>query len=288
MRGECSLVILDSQRQLIQELASLKVFAPGQPLDGKLCVLDAADIEYPIAINLFDMRLDRLSKVSPLEREKITNSALEMYEFIIGSLLQAEMTSRQATLFRFVTRALLAIPTATILTFHDILKNGTAKHQTYIDRMDPTSRDFFATDFNNNAAFKQTREQVSARLFAVFGNKTFQRMFSSPRSKIDLFDEINTPGKVILINAEKGLLKDEGTELFGRFFLALINQAAAQRSTIPGRSDSLVSSTSMNVTTTSKTTRRSRSFSQRRASRKLGSFSPTSFSRRSIRRCVQP
>jgi len=168
-----------------------------------------------------------------LEREKITNSALEMYEFIIGSLLQAEMTSRQATLFRFVTRALLAIPEATILTFHDILKNGPARYQTYIDRLDPTTRDFFATDFNNNAAFKQTREQVNARLLAVLGNVTFRRMFSSPRSKIDLFAEINTPGKVILINAEKGLLKDEGTELFGRFFLALINQAAAQRSTIP-------------------------------------------------------
>jgi hypothetical protein len=29
------------------------------------------------------------------------------------------------------------------------------------------------------------------------------------------------------------LLKEEGTELFGRFFLALINQAAAQRSNLP-------------------------------------------------------
>ena len=38
---------------------------------------------------------------------------------------------------------------------------------------------------------------------------------------------------MILINAEKGLLKDEGTELFGRFFLGLINQAAAQRTSIP-------------------------------------------------------
>jgi hypothetical protein len=232
-RGECSLVILDSQRQLIEELRSLKLFAPGQALDGKLCILDAADIEYPIAINLFDMRLDRLAALSPLDRERITNSALEMYDFIIGSLLQAEMTSRQSTLFRFVTRALLAIPNATIHTFHDILKNGPAKYQAYIDRLDPTAREFFATDFNSNAQFKQTREQVNARLLAVLGNQTFLRMFSSPHSKIDFFDEINTPGKVILINAEKGLLKEEGTELFGRFFLALINQAAAQRTTIP-------------------------------------------------------
>ncbi len=233
VRGECSLVILDSQRQLIEELWSLKLFAPGQPLDGKLCILDAADIEYPIAVNLFDMHLDRLATLSPLDRERLTNSALEMYDFIIGSLLQAEMTSRQSTLFQFVTRALFAIPDATIHTFHDILKNGTAKYQRYIDTLDETAREFFATDFNSNTQFKQTREQVNARLLAVLGNQTFLRMFSSPRSKVDFFTEINTPGKVILINAEKGLLKEEGTELFGRFFLGLINQAAAQRTSLP-------------------------------------------------------
>lgn len=232
-RGKCSIVILDSQRQLIEEIWGLKLFAPGEPLDGKLCILDAADIEFPIALNLFDMRLDRLATLSALDRERITNSALEMYDFIIGSLLDAEMTSRQSTLFHFVTRALFAIPDATIHTFHDILKNGPAKYQRYIDTLDPIERDFFANDFYTNAQFKQTREQVNARLLAVLGDKTFLRMFSSPRSKIDLFTEINTPGKVILINAEKGLLKEDGTKIFGRFFLALINQAAAQRSTIP-------------------------------------------------------
>jgi hypothetical protein len=232
IRGECSIVVLDSQHQLIEKLWSLKLFAPGQPLDGKLCLLDAADVEYPIAVNLFDMKLDQLSSLSMLDRERLTNSALEMYDFIIGSLLQSEMTSRQSTLFRFVTRALFAIPNATIHTFHDILQNGPKKYQAFIDTLDDTTRQFLASDFNN-ATFKQTKEQVTARLWAVLGNRTFQRMFSNPRSKVDFFSEINTPGKVILINAEKGLLKEEGTELFGRFFLALINQAAAQRSSMP-------------------------------------------------------
>lgn len=230
-RGECSLVVIDSQHQLIDQLWGLNLFAAGQPLDGKLCLLDAADVEYPIAVNLFDMKLEHAASLSPLEKEKLTNSALEMYDFIIGSLLQAEMTSRQSTLFRFVTRALFAIPDATIHTFQDILANGLKNYQASIDRLDETTRQFFASDFNS-AQFKQTKEQVVARLWAVLGNQTFLRMFSSPRSKVDFFEEINTPGKVILINAEKGLLKEEGTELFGRFFLALINQAAAQRSSL--------------------------------------------------------
>jgi hypothetical protein len=231
-RGECSIVVLDSQRQLIETLAHLDLFAPGGALDGKLCLLDAADVEYPLAVNLFDMKLDRIASLSMLEREKLMNSALEMYDFVIGSLLQAEMTSRQSTLFRFVTRALFAIPGATIHTFQDILQNGVGGYQAAIDALDETTRRFFASEFNS-AQFRQTKEQVVARLWAVLSNHAFARMFATPRSKIDIAAAIDTPGQVILINAEKGLLKEEGAELFGRFFLALINQAAAQRSIVP-------------------------------------------------------
>jgi hypothetical protein len=231
-RGECSIVVMDSQHQLIDKLWNLKLFAPGQPLDGKLCLLNAADVEYPIALNLFDMKLDRTASLSLLERQKLTNSAFEMYDFLIGSLLGAEMTSRQSTVFRFITRALLAIPNATLATFQKILLHGPGEYQEYIATLDETTRQFFATEFNKTDT-NRTKEQVNARLWAVLGNPTFLQMFSSPRSKIDFFAEINTPGKVILINAEKGLLKEEGTELFGRFFLALINQAAAQRSNMP-------------------------------------------------------
>jgi hypothetical protein len=70
-----------------------------------------------------------------------------------------------------------------------------------------------------------------ARLFAICENRTFDRMLSNPKSKLDLFTEINA-GKVILINTAKDLLKQDGTEIFGRFFLALIAQAAQERATL--------------------------------------------------------
>ena len=57
-------------------------------------------------------------------------------------------------------------------------------------------------------------------------------MFSHPRSKLDLFSEMNK-GKVILINTAKDLLKEAGTEILGRFFIALIAQAAQERATLP-------------------------------------------------------
>ncbi|MCI0549754.1 MAG: type IV secretory system conjugative DNA transfer family protein, partial [Anaerolineae bacterium] len=70
------------------------------------------------------------------------------------------------------------------------------------------------------------------RLWGVLANTTFERMFSNPHNKIDLFDAMNS-GKVILINTAKDLLKQEGCEIFGRFFIAMIAQAAMERATLP-------------------------------------------------------
>jgi hypothetical protein len=56
-------------------------------------------------------------------------------------------------------------------------------------------------------------------------------MFSYTESKLDLFAEMNA-GKVILINTAKDLLKETGTEIFGRFFIAMITQAAQERAVL--------------------------------------------------------
>ena len=58
-------------------------------------------------------------------------------------------------------------------------------------------------------------------MWGILENQTFERMFSHPRSKLDLYTEMNA-GRVILINTAKDLLKEQGTEIFGRFFIALI------------------------------------------------------------------
>lgn len=57
-------------------------------------------------------------------------------------------------------------------------------------------------------------------------------MFTHPKSKLDLFTEMNA-GKMILISTAKDLLKENGTEIFGRFFIAMIAQAAQERAVLP-------------------------------------------------------
>jgi hypothetical protein len=56
-------------------------------------------------------------------------------------------------------------------------------------------------------------------------------MFSNPRSKLDLYTELQS-SKVILINTDKDLLKDKRTEMFGRFFIAMLLQSAQERAAL--------------------------------------------------------
>jgi hypothetical protein len=227
-RGEASVIVIDSQGDLIKAVSGLKLFAPGKPLDGRLCLIDPTDIEYPVALNLFDVGMDRIEGYKPLDRERLMNGILELYDFVLSSLLSAELTQKQSVIFRYITRLMLHIPGATIHTFRELMEpKGYEKYKPHIDKLDGTARAFFETEFMSKQ-FEETKRQVVRRLWGILENRTFERMFTHPKNKLDLFAEMNA-GKVIVINTAKELLKQTGTEIFGRFFIALIAQAAQER-----------------------------------------------------------
>ena len=232
IEGNRSLIVLDSQGDLIRTIANLKMFAPGEPLHDRVVIIDPSDVEWPVSLNLFDVGMERLEGYAPLERERLTNSILELYDFVLGTLLSAEMTQKQNVIFRYVTRLMLHIPDATIHTLRELMEPGSEKKfAPHIAKLTGTARHFFETEFAGKE-FEQTKKQVLRRLWGILENQTFERMFAHPRSKLDLFAEMNA-GKVILINTAKDLLKEQGTEIFGRFFIALIAQAAQERATLP-------------------------------------------------------
>lgn len=111
--------------------------------------------------------------------------------------------------------------------------DGTAKYQEHIAKLEGTPRRFIETEFDSKE-FTNTKLQVLRRLYGVLENQAFERIFSYPESKFDMFTELNA-GKLILINTSKSLLKQQDTEIFGRFFITLLAQAAQERATIPAR-----------------------------------------------------
>lgn len=230
--GEASIVVIDSQGDMIKNIARLRLFAYGQPLSGKLCLIDPSDIEFPVALNLFDAGVERMEAYSELDRERLMNGVLELYDFVLGSLLSAELTQKQGVIFRYITRLMLHIPGSTIHTFRELMEpKGYESYRSHIAKLEGTARAFFETEFNSKQ-FEDTKRQVVRRLWGILENRTFERMFSHPKNKLNLYAEMNA-GKVILINCAKDLLKQNGTEIFGRFFIALIAQAAQERATLP-------------------------------------------------------
>ena len=225
LEKDCSIVVIDSQNQLIPKIANLDIDPE------RYCIIDVDDVEYPVCLNLFDVGLDRIEGYSPLERERMMNGVIELYDYVFGSLLGAGMTSKQETAFRFVTRLMMHIPEATIHTLMEVFqKDGLDTYREYIDKLPPVARSFFETEYEGRE-FIQTRQQVLRRLYAVLENATFERMFANPRSKLDLFKEINE-GKIILIKTSKATMKQTGTEILGRFFIAMIGMAIQERATL--------------------------------------------------------
>ena len=231
--NKASIVVMESQRDLFKAIEGLKLFAPGQRLDGKLVTIDVEDVERPVALNLFDTGMDETRSYSPAEREAFRNAALASYEYIFGDLLTTEFTSRQNTLFAFTLELLLTIPGATLDTFVDLMEpDGISKFQDYLPRLvNPDARRFFELKFNKGL---DTKEQVLDRLFALKRNQTLARMFSARKSKFDFFTEMGK-AKVILFNVSQSMLQQTGVELVGRFFISMVLLAAHRRQTLPER-----------------------------------------------------
>lgn len=232
---EASIVVMDSQGDLIDQISSLSEFAPGGPLHDKLVLIEP-DIEYPLALNIFDMGKDRLDRYSPRDREQLTNNTIDLLTYVFDALLGegGMMTTKQSTLYRYAIRLLMETPGATLATFAEILKIRKPEeldpYREYIKKLHAPARDFFETQYCDRQ-FNDTKSQVAWRLANMLENTVFEQMFSFPKSKLDLFAELNS-AKIILINTDRALLGEERTAVFGRFFIAMLLSAAQERATL--------------------------------------------------------
>lgn len=224
-------MVIDSQGDMIRKISMLKVFdsLAYESLSEKLIIIDPEDVEYPASLNMFALS-DGSASASPLQKQMLINSTIDLYEYMFGALFGAEMTSKQGVIFRYVAKLMAEIPNATIHTLRNLLEDG-KKYQKYIDRLDGSSKAFFETQFFTTS-FGQTKKQILSRLWAVLSNQTLENLFSSTENSIDLFNAISDE-KIVLVNTSKQLLQSSGSQVLGRFFIALASQAVIKRATVP-------------------------------------------------------
>jgi Type IV secretion-system coupling protein DNA-binding domain len=226
-----ALVVIDSQGDLIHKISHLSLFEPGSgELGSKLVIIDPTDVLHPPALNMFDVKQERLGRYDLAAREQILNGVIELYDYMFNSLLGAELTQKQSVIFRYLARLMLTVPGATI---HDLLNLMTdvGPYEAHIQELSPGARAFFEMEFADRS-FSQTKRQIQRRLWGILENPTFERMLTAPVNRVDMFDALNS-GQVVLVNTAKDFLKAERSSLLGRFFIALTLQATLERAALP-------------------------------------------------------
>ena len=240
-----SVIVIDSTGDLINRIRKLALFAPGGELEDKLIVLEPS-LTHPPAVNIFDFGGDRINRYSPDDREKFTNIAIGQMTYVLDAIMGIEgggssgkssssMSPKQETLFRYILRLLKELPDATIGSFREILElkkpAELVPYGRYLAQLPKPVQEFFADQFFEGE-FTATRRQVAWRISKLRENTYFDLMFSHPKSKLDLFTELNS-SKVILINTDKERLGEDGTNVFGRFFISQLLTASQERASLP-------------------------------------------------------
>jgi hypothetical protein len=230
-----ALVIVDSQTDLIGKLSRLALFDPDDgPLSDRLLYITPRDIQHPPALNIFDVNRERLGQYDAAVKEQVVAGVIQTFDYLFNGLLGADLTAKQGVFFRFVARLMLALPetlgrNATILDLINLMDDA-KPYQKAIDGLPPIQRNFFDRDFASKT-FAQTKEQIRYRLNAILENPTLARLFTSPRTKVDLFTALNS-NAIVLVDTAKDFLKGSSAH-FGRIFISLVLQAILERAAIP-------------------------------------------------------
>jgi len=213
LKRDASIIVMDSKGDLINPIRELAV------VKDRLVLIEP-DPAHPLALNPLDIPKTNIAHT------------VSLLEYVFSALLEAKMTALQMTLFRSVLPALVeVVPNATLDTFRDVIENGIGGYKEHIDKLSPDLKDFFTRHFDSKT-YAETRTQLIWRLQFLMTNPIIKQMFSALKTKLDIGKEMDA-GKIIVIDNAKQKLGDEGSEFFGRFFIALVLAAAQQRAGRP-------------------------------------------------------
>lgn len=223
-----AMVVIEPHGDLVRTLAKLD----GSLLQSRVVHIDPRDVEYPPALNVFALNRRRLATYDAATREQVIAGAIQTFEYLFSGL-GVELTGKQQVLFRNACRVMLAMPESmgrngTVLDMLRLMQEP-ERYREAIDALPDIPREFFERDFKE-PTFKQTREQIRYRLQAIIENPTMGRLFTSEETKLDLFEELNSGG-IILVDTAKDFLKD-GSSPFGRLFISLVLQAVLERAAL--------------------------------------------------------
>lgn len=112
------------------------------------------------------------------------------------------------------------------------MDGGHLPYMKYLNQLSEADKIFFYDQYNDPKQFVDTKKEVGRRIDKLLKEDVFARMFSATETNLDLF-ALTQQNKIIVINADRNLLGKQGTEVYARFFIALIGAMARERLTLP-------------------------------------------------------
>jgi hypothetical protein len=161
--------------------------------------------------------------------ERQINATVDLLTYAFGSIFEADLSTLQSGAARYIIRLMLEVPGATIETLTDFLTGKNylkPEYQESIKKLRGPAKSYFENRFEHLRP--ETKSGILDRLYILREHSAIDGMFCAADCKLDLYTEMQS-GKVIIVNADKDYLTQDRTELFGRFFIAMLLQAAQQR-----------------------------------------------------------
>jgi len=208
--------LLDPHGDLVK---SVLRHIPQHRLDDVI-LFDAADTEYPFALNI-------LAAQDDAERERIvaeTVMALERY-------FPASWGPRLERILQYTLRTVLhAIPDATLADVELMLTDPEHRAVVLARTTDPRMLQFWNTQFKFFP--KNATDPVLNKLSVFLLDRRVRNIICQRRSAID-FDQLLNDGKILLANLSTGLLTEKISGTLGSFLVTKIVNAAFRRAAVP-------------------------------------------------------
>src|SRR5204862_7869025 len=119
------------------------------------------------ALNIFDIGMSDMGRLSSQQREAIVSSACDVVEFLFTGLLGGELSDNMTMLYRYLVPAMLAIPNADMNTFIELLDTesgrdrapppGFQKYRQYFGALEPEVRSILETDYLRDPELIKTK-----------------------------------------------------------------------------------------------------------------------------------
>ncbi len=204
---DCALFLLDGNGALIKDLERVK------SIQHRLVVLDPDDTP---ALNFFRM------SVQPEQQ-------LELYFYLFAAIDQS-LTPRMATMVSYLVDLMKVIPGSNLDTLRQVCEAKQFPFPNELARLPAAAQDFFAHHFNTKDQFvSTTKASLAQRIHRLSSYPKFLAMMNAPTNGFDALQAMQEK-KIVIVDASRRKLGDDGSAIFGRYILAQCLAAAWQRS----------------------------------------------------------